>query len=638
MSPRSLLLRAFLARAAPAVLGLALLAPAGPASARELHWKSVDVRARLDENGALHVSERQAFVFDGDWNGGERLFRVDPGQKLAFETLTRITPDGEAHRLVAGDLSGVDEFAWKDATTLRWRSRLPSDPPFSGTEIVYELVYTLSGILQREAGEYVLDHDFLFPDRQGSVDSFTLELTLDPVWRPGSPLQERYERKNVRPGEGFVLRVPLAFTGAHAPSAGRTVAGRGMRLAALVLLALGTFVFWLIFRRRERALGRFEPLPSREAIDARWLQANVFSLLPEEAGALWDDRVSAPEVAAVIARLAAEGKLESHADGKKLTLKLRVSIDRFSGYERALLSALFFSGRTETDTDAIRSHYKSSGFDPASKIRPDLEERLKRYPEFQDRAPVAGGWLVAALFLAGVAVFVGSAVFGGEKPGDLIGLSLSYLFFWGAGAACAYAYRRGVWHGELWTLVFLWAPALFLWATWRAWQLGATTTPWLLAGGLLLRLAVVASILRIAATRDGPRRVARRKSLAAARRYFRGELAKSAPNLKDDWFPYVLAFGLTGAADRWFRAHGASGTAFAAASSSSSGGSSSSSGSGSAAWTGGGGAFGGGGASASWAVAAGALASGVAAPSSGGSGGGGGGGGGSSGGGGGGGW
>ena len=48
--------------------------PAG-AFARELHWSAMDVRARLDDSGTLHVVERQAMVFTGDWNGGERIFR-----------------------------------------------------------------------------------------------------------------------------------------------------------------------------------------------------------------------------------------------------------------------------------------------------------------------------------------------------------------------------------------------------------------------------------------------------------------------------------------------------------------------------------------------------------------------------------
>jgi hypothetical protein len=104
------------------------LAAGAPAGARELHWRAIDVRARLDAEGALHAVETQAIVFTGDWNGGERTFRLFPGQSIALESITRIEPDGTRHALSQGGLSEVDEFGWTGANVLRWRSRLPSVP------------------------------------------------------------------------------------------------------------------------------------------------------------------------------------------------------------------------------------------------------------------------------------------------------------------------------------------------------------------------------------------------------------------------------------------------------------------------------------------------------------------------------
>jgi hypothetical protein len=117
-------------------LALVLLLPAlfAPGQTRELHWRSLEVKARLDAEGALHVTERQAMVFTGDWNGGERKFRVERGQTLSFQGLRRVAPSGQAQPLSGGDLSAVDQFVWKDPVTLRWRSRLPSDPSFDGTQ------------------------------------------------------------------------------------------------------------------------------------------------------------------------------------------------------------------------------------------------------------------------------------------------------------------------------------------------------------------------------------------------------------------------------------------------------------------------------------------------------------------------
>ena len=128
-----------------------LFAPAALWAEKSLYWRAMDVRARLDADGRLHVTERQAMVFTGDWNGGQRDFRVNPGQSLKLEGIWRMDPEtGKRKPLSEGDLSEVDHYGWKDRHTLRWRSRRPSDPPFAGTEIDYEIAYTLSGILLRQ--------------------------------------------------------------------------------------------------------------------------------------------------------------------------------------------------------------------------------------------------------------------------------------------------------------------------------------------------------------------------------------------------------------------------------------------------------------------------------------------------------
>ena len=163
-------------------------------------------------------------------------------------------------------------------------------------------------------------------------------------------------------------------------------------------------------------------------------------------------------------------------------------------------------------------------------------------------------------------------------------------------------------------------------------------------GATLLALALFNSMINQARSRERAQGIALRKRLASARRYFQQELDRPQPALRDEWFPYVLAFGLDKDAQDWFKAYGAQSAGSSTSSWSSSPSTSSSGSSSSSAptgWSGGGGAFGGAGATSTWALAAGSLAAGVAAPSSSGSSGssgGGGGGGSSSGGGGGGGW
>ena len=114
-----------------------------PLSARSLFWRSIHVEARLDARGVMHTVERQTYVFTGDWNGGERIFHTGENQALNFESVARVV-DGKEVPLKRGDLSKVDQWAHLDGPTVRWRSRLPSDPEFDNTEITYVLRYSLT--------------------------------------------------------------------------------------------------------------------------------------------------------------------------------------------------------------------------------------------------------------------------------------------------------------------------------------------------------------------------------------------------------------------------------------------------------------------------------------------------------------
>src|SRR5688572_26527095 len=105
---------------------------------KELHWQSLDVRAHLDADGGLHVRETQAIVFDGDWNGGERRFSIRDGQRLKFERLIEKDASGNTLREFGrGDLDDIGEFRWFDGDMLRWRTRMPDDPPFRDTLRIY---------------------------------------------------------------------------------------------------------------------------------------------------------------------------------------------------------------------------------------------------------------------------------------------------------------------------------------------------------------------------------------------------------------------------------------------------------------------------------------------------------------------
>jgi hypothetical protein len=288
-----------------ATLLMVLLSLPAPlmAQQRSLFWNDFAVDATLDANGTLHVEERQTIVFTGDWNGGERRFNIRPRQRFEFIGMRRVDPaTGATRALDEGDLSRVDGYDFTDRYTLRWRSRMPGDPAFSADTITYVLEYALSGILQESDSGYMLAHDFAFPDRDGVIERFSVNLALDASWQPAPGFRAREEATNLLPGRGYVVRVPLTWAGQGEPAVIDSGASPGSRwlLAATFLAALLALALRLL--SREKSLGRLEPLGATMTIDSGWLRDNVFAHLPEVVGAAWDNRTDASEVTAVLAR------------------------------------------------------------------------------------------------------------------------------------------------------------------------------------------------------------------------------------------------------------------------------------------------------------------------------------------------
>jgi hypothetical protein len=643
--------RTFLLSCAPVALFIAASQGAA-AQVRQLTWPEVSVTARLDADGRLHVRERQVMRFTGDWNGGQRIFATQFGERFDFERIARVhSATGDELPLVAGDLDDIDEFDWIDGSTLRWRSRLPSDPPFDGTEITYVLEFAYDDILRpRDDGTYLLNHDFAFADREGVFSRFELTLDIDSAWRPPPEFDAHFAATDLPPGEGFVVTVPLTRTASSQPAAVHFGAGPGIRLALVGALMTGLIVLFARLLVSEAKLGRLAKLPvSRRDITTEWLDEHVLSHLPEVVGAEWDNDTSEPEVAATLARLVQERRLQSSVKTKKaflsenhvLHLRRLVPHERFNGYERELIDALFESHDETTDTERVKKRYQKTGFDPASVIRSRLTQRVDDVTRPDGAAPsrIPTLLLMAAsivLILLGVRERRADAAIAVAAVAASVPLYLLAVAF-------AYAWRNRVtrlWVGALGFLlplgaaVSVFAGVLLVGGGFRAGAL-------VLAGLVVWMLMLGNSVFNLARSRQSAGRIARRKRLAAARDYFRAELAKERPALRDEWFPYALAFGLGGHIDRWFRSFGGENGARASTpvvhSSGSSAGASSSGGS----WSGfgGGGGFGGAGGGASFGAAIGGMAASVPAPSSSSSGGGGGGGGGgSSGGGGGGGW
>lgn len=639
-------------------IALLLFPHIGTAQSRRIDWPAVAVTAHLDSAGALHIEERQTIRFTGDWNGAERSWFIRFGQTITLRRLARIDSASGAERELRANngMNAVDDFTWSDdGSSLRWRARLPSDPPFFNTRRQYLIETVHRGVLiPQPDGNYLLDHNFAMVGRQDFLESYDLTLTLDAAWQTRPDFTGTWHVDSLRPGTGFVVTLPLRFIAAGRPSAVRHGASSTTRRTIAFALVAALLLVLLRLLRRERALGRFTPLVQVSAITREWLSEHVFSMLPEVAGAAWDDRTSAPEVAATLARLVHEGKLSSRVETKRIivfeqqVLHLTIEVDRndFREHERALVDALFEPRSKTTNTTAVRKRYESTGFDPASKIAAQLKKLVGATPgaaggsKPAKRPTIVLLLLAAALIGVGVANDLTDAGFAGKAA---LVSGFAYL----VSTLIAAVFQRQA--SELGPLFvgFVLPIGLAMTAFVAFFLLRPTLAvgPLTLSGVAVMLVAYFNSTCNVAASRESPARIAVRKRLAAARGFFRAQLQEKVPRLHDEWFPYLIAFGLGREADKWFRAFGGAAAAGGSAlAMHNAGGADSLRGSSGGAWSGfgGGGGFSGGGSSASFAGAIGGMASSVSAPSSSGGGSSGGGGsssgGGSSGGGGGGGW
>lgn len=612
------------------VLVLFSLIVVGSVQARTLYWRDMRVRAELDADGRLHIEEQQTIVFDGAWNGGERRFHLRTGQQLHFNGLYRLDPlTAQKIPLIQGNLSLLDHWIWYTRDTLRWRARRAADPPFVHKAMTYILDYTLSGILMPLQGGYQLKHDFAFPDRDGVIQHFALDLDIDSSWQIKGELPTRVRQTNLAPGASVILSalllhpdgIPAAVATGSAQKPSSHGADRLQRAGApgwlrgglLVLLWLLVVRQGLVFMHHERKHGRFKALLPPGEINTEWLDQHVFSFPPEVVGATWDKTTDASEVAAILARMVLEKKMVSRVEqevfpwlGFKIpgmyTLYLQLLVPRASlpGYERELVEELFIEGDA-TDTKKVEKYYRGQRktFDPVKKVSGPIAAKVKALVS-TSKNPSEWIW-VPTLILSALAFFL--------FFGDFFFYQYEHLqeFFvaggigigWFIGLLFAAGYKTSADRVQG-KAQLLWLGTILLVFFYTGIVLSLTFSIVLLLAGTIFCAAAVINILNVGKTRDSAEGVRLRRYLASARRVFKEELKKEKPILQDSWFPYLIAFGLGTNVDSWFRRYGAPYTTVGSSGSISPGGGS---------FTGGGGQFGGGGVSGAWSAAAGAISS-----------------------------
>ncbi len=602
------------------VLGVLLLFAQSAHAEKSLGWNALKVRAHLDGAGLLHVVERHDMVLSGDWNGGERIFRVEPSQVLEVEGMTRIAADGTQHPMEDGDLSLVDRWSL-EKKHLRWRSRLPSDPEFNQTPLSYEIRYALAKILVPAGGEqFRIAHDFAFPDRDAAIAAFDLDLSFAPEWN-AAPIHASV--RDLAPGKSHVVMATLRYSGQGAPSAAPRYLRwlRWIRPAFVIApsaLLLALFFFGRQSRRRKIAT-------DDRKIDRSWLEANLFVYPPEVAGALLDGEVGPNAVAAMLASMERAGRIQTAATrGKKpdLTLRLLVDKDELPERERALAD-LFFESGTEVNTKELRQSRKSTGFDPPGTIRGSVESETERIAP----GAIAGVRIqrIAFLFLAGVLSLAAGITMRTVELVLIFVVILGGLAVLTAGFRLAARWKESP--GAAAGLMLLVPAAGFTLAVLLIEPLVKSPddvvvqfTLFGLAGLGFFLAAFYQIILDAAKETLSAEAIALRTHMTRARDWFRKELSRPEPEIDDAWMPWIIALGLNQSVSSWWKTHRGGRVSSAAGETSASGDSSWSAGTASSpgsatSFTGGDGRFGGAGATGSWGAAATAFAAPISAPS-----------------------
>jgi uncharacterized membrane protein YgcG len=282
------------------------------------------------------------------------------------------------------------------------------------------------------------------------------------------------------------------------------------------------------------------------------------------------------------------------------------------------VSWLFPDEATETSTDRVKEHYREQGFNPANEIRPELEARVRDLlPE--GKTPRAFRIETVLLLLVGVGALLLAWFLEGPPATSVVLLEIGVVVLAGIGVIAGAVFRGNIqwgpaaaWLCLLPALCLAAATAVFLWsyAGTGLVELSAEA----LVGIVAITLSLTNASINALRSRDSREAIALRKTLAAGREFFVSQLRKDRPALRDEWYPWLLAFGLAREVDDWSarreRQQPNEKDNWVRDSNPTS-----SSGTAEPQWTGfGGGRSGGAGASGSWAAAAGGMAAGVSAP------------------------
>lgn len=562
---------------------LACAVPQARAQGGLVSWNRLDVAARLDNDGRLHVAETHEMELSGDVSIINRTFHYAADQSVLLGGISRLEADGSKKALKDAAVESADSYR-----VYRWgvqfSVRGERDPAFEGVVtrryvIEYELQGAITPAWDLPAGRqplesgtsprnplerarevwsawreawpeidrhYRLDHDVVFPSEGagGGVRELNYRLEYDTAW---VLLDKDRDLGVATPDVDYRVQRVLRYLPAGRPKAVNAEQAL-FRVSTLAVPLLFGLVLGLLFLLADRV---FNPSPRG---DRSLFENRVVSLPPELIREQLGGPSSPPSFESFLLRMAAQKKIaisvvSPATDEAEAVVSLRLTTDRarLTPFEADVVGEIF--GRLDTiSTTDIQARFRGRNFHPNGIVSAAFA-RL--------RAPAAtrprkGRPLLSAAHLsfmaAGVAFMVKSLtdrtmddplpLLAGLVPGNIL------VTLWPVGSAA----RRP---GLLAVLIGMFGLGV----------LGAAlalspNTP--LSGAAALGLTVLSTGHCLGLIARLPKAGPTDLELDAARRWAMAELRRPRPDLRDAWVDSLEAIGASRALARWKARHAGS--------------------------------------------------------------------------------
>ena len=544
-----------------------------------LTWNRIDIRAHLDNDGRVEITETAVVSIQGDVAVVSRDFNEGVEQDVVIHGIFRVDSLGAKKPLKVAPVAEADAYeVW--SWGLRFSLRGEKDPPFeAGVQTrTYVIEYALSGAITpawdlaagrapldrgtvprnplerakeviggwREAWPdlrktYRFDHDFVFPSR-GTTDSL-IELNYHLEYDSAFVLLDKDRELGLAiPEVDYRVQRLLRYLPEGAPREAN-LQNAAVRVASVFAPLAGGLVAGLLFLLFDRVRNR-APLGDRALFESR-----IAGLPPESIAATLGQWARPLSFKTLFQRMAAQKKIaitvESEAtDEADAKIRMRLMTDRatLSPFEREVVQGVF--GTTDTvSTTEIQHRHRESGFNPNLIVSTAMDGTLPK-PSLKRRP------ILAALYMGTIAVGVAlmfkslvdevladpAPLFGGLLPGYFL------VRLWPSGAPT----RRPSALLVLFTMTVFGLLGVALALT--------PNTP--LGAPAAAALALLCFAHCLGYLSGLPRSDASDLEFEAARRFALEELRRPRPALRDAWVESIEALGGRRALARWKKKYG----------------------------------------------------------------------------------